>query len=135
MRVLRELRLEPAPAAGPTRDERNWAVLCHLAAALGFLVPLGNVVGPLLIWQLKRRGSAYVDYHGAEAVNFQISTSIYFGASLLLISLQIRGWPLLIGGWLLLCVVFCWFLGIFFAALRASRVEPYRYPFAIRLFS
>jgi len=122
------LRLERSGSQVPTTDERNWAVFCHLAAVLGFFVPLGNIGGPLLIWQLKRKESAYVDYHGCESVNFQISISLYLVISAVLVVFQI-------GLLLLPCVVFVWGVGICFAAVRASQVTPYRYPFTIRLLS
>ncbi|MDB5243148.1 MAG: hypothetical protein JWP57_3773 [Spirosoma sp.] len=63
----------PNPNAGPLlsqSDERMWAMLTHLSALPGSFVRIGAIVAPLIIWQIKKDRSAFVDYHGQEAVNF-----------------------------------------------------------------
>ena len=40
-----EQQLEPVK-----KDDRTWAMLCHLSALSGFIVPLGSVIGPLIVW-------------------------------------------------------------------------------------
>ena len=35
--------------AEPDRDARQWAMICHFAAALGFVFPFGNLIGPLAV--------------------------------------------------------------------------------------
>ncbi|MFW6389339.1 MAG: DUF4870 domain-containing protein, partial [Marinilabiliaceae bacterium] len=37
-----------------TPDEKNWGMYCHLAGFAGLLIPFGNVLGPLLIWIIKK---------------------------------------------------------------------------------
>ncbi|GAA75271.1 hypothetical protein P20480_1739 [Pseudoalteromonas sp. BSi20480] len=37
------------------KDERTWAMLCHLSAFAGFIVPFGSIIGPLIIWLIKKR--------------------------------------------------------------------------------
>ena len=65
---------EPNPVAGvPTQDERTWGMLAHLTAFSGFLVPLGNVIAPLVVWLVKRDQSEFVADQGKEALNFNIS--------------------------------------------------------------
>ena len=59
-----------------SKDDQNWAMACHLSALAGFLVPFGNIAGPLLVWLLKRAEIPLVDAHGKEALNFQITVSI-----------------------------------------------------------
>ena len=132
-----ELRLERS-AYDPSPEERNWAALCHLAAALGFLFLFGNVLGPFLIWAWKRRESPYIAYHGCEAVNFQISICLYlFVTVLLAIALALSGGPVFvsIGVALYASVMLIACAGAVVAALRANRVQPYRYPFTIRFLS
>nr|WP_306287660.1 DUF4870 domain-containing protein [Pseudoalteromonas sp. WY3] len=29
-------------------------MLCHLSALSGFIVPLGSVIGPLIVWLIKK---------------------------------------------------------------------------------
>lgn len=69
--------------------EKNWGVTMHLAAFFGLLLPLGLVLGPLLVWLLKKNDSHFLDYQGKKAVNFQLTVLIIiFG--LLLLSIIIR---------------------------------------------
>ena len=132
-----ELRLERS-AYDPSPEERNWAALCHLAAALGLLFPFGNFLGPWLIWVWKRRDSPYVTYHGCEAVNFQMSICLYLFVTWLMAIALALSLPLVFatfGLGLYASVMFVACAGAVVAALRARRVQPYRYPFTIRFLS
>ncbi len=61
------------------KDSRLWGMLCHLSALAGLVVPFaGCVIGPLVIWMLKREEFPFVDDQGKEAVNFQIPFAIAF---------------------------------------------------------
>jgi uncharacterized Tic20 family protein len=116
------------PAASTTKDERTWAMLCHLSTLAGFVIPFGNIAGPLVIWMIKKDEFPLVDDQGKEALNFQISMTIYVIASIILIFLLV-GIPLLIG------------LGLFdlivtvIAAINANDGVKYRYPLCIRFVS
>ena len=55
---------------------RTWTMLVHLAALAVFLFPVGLVLGPLIIWLIKRNELPEVDQHGKEAVNFQLTVFI-----------------------------------------------------------
>ena len=59
-----------------SKDEQNWAMICHLSALAGFLVPFGNIFGPLIVWLLKRAEFPMVEVHGKEALNIQITVAI-----------------------------------------------------------
>ncbi len=61
----------PPPIPLAATDRTN-AMICHLAALAGYVFPLGNVLGPLIWWNIKKKESAEVDWHGKEALNFQI---------------------------------------------------------------
>ena len=50
---------------------------CHMTALSGLFVPFGNLIGPLIIWQMKRHEFPSVDEHGKESLNFQLSALIY----------------------------------------------------------
>src|SRR6476619_6903952 len=59
-------------------DVRMWNVLCHATALAGFFVPwAGHILGPLIVWLVKRNDSPEIDEHGKESLNFQISMLIY----------------------------------------------------------
>jgi uncharacterized Tic20 family protein len=116
------------PTASTTKDERTWAMLCHLSTLAGFVIPFGNIIGPLVMWTIKKDEFPLVEDQGKEALNFQISMTIYIIASIILILLLV-GIPLLIG------------LGLFdlivtvIAAINANDGAKYRYPLCIRFVS
>jgi uncharacterized Tic20 family protein len=105
----------------------NWATLCHLSALAGYFFPLGNILGPLLIWLFKKDHYPMVDVHGKEALNFQISISIYALAASALIYILI-GIPLLLG-----LAVFN-FIMIIVGAVKCKNGEAFRYPLSLRFF-
>ena len=118
-------RLAGVRIEGVAPSDRNWAVLCHVVTFIGFVMPLGNIVGPLLIWLLRRRDSEYVDFHGKEAVNFQISLTIYLVISAVLVLVLI--------GFVLLLVTFVFgIVSVIIAAVRANEGVLHRYPVTIR---
>ena len=51
-------------------------MLCHLSALAGYIIPFGNVLGPLIIWQIKKNEFPSVEEHGKAALNFQITVLI-----------------------------------------------------------
>jgi len=68
-----------------TERERNMAMLCHLVAFGGFLIPFGNIIGPLIVWMMGKGDSDFVNEHGKASLNFQMSITIFFVISTLLI--------------------------------------------------
>ncbi len=109
-----------------TKDERTMAMLCHLLALSGYVIPFGNIIGPLIIWLLKREQSWFIDDQGKESLNFQISLIIYSiiaGLSILVL-IGIVLLPLILLAGLILVIV---------AAIKANEGVAYRYPFTIRL--
>ena len=60
------------------KDDRTWAMLCHLSALAGFIIPFGSVLGPLIIWLIKKDEMPIVDVHGKKALNFQITMAIAY---------------------------------------------------------
>ena len=110
-----------------TASVRNWCVLVHAIALIGFFVPwAGHIVGPLAIWLSKRDESPEIDAHGKEAMNFQISMLIYSVIAAVLCVVLI-GIPILIILHILnpICVII--------AAVQASDGKLFRYPLTIRL--
>lgn len=76
-------------------DERLVAMFCHVSSLLwlpliflGIPLPFANVFIPLLVWQLQREKSVFIDRHGREALNFQLSMLLY---SFVLIILSVVG--------------------------------------------
>ena len=112
--------------AGGSSDERMWGMLCHLSTFAGYLVPFGNILGPLIVWLVKKDEYAFVDDQGKEALNFQISITIYSLVSGILILA-------LIGIVLLIAVIIFSVVMTVIAAIKANGGEYYRYPLTIRL--
>lgn len=115
-------------AATPGQEARQWAMFCHFAAFIGLVFPFGSLLGPLIVWQLKRESDPFVDAQGKEALNFQITVIIAYVAAVILtiVSFGILFFvPTLV--WvanLVLCIL---------AAVKANSGESYRYPFTLRL--
>ncbi len=57
-------------------NEKKWGVALHISALIGLLLPLGLVLGPLIVWMLKKNDGAYFDVQGKNAVNFQLTILI-----------------------------------------------------------
>jgi len=110
-----------------SKDEQNWAMFCHLAALAGFVIPLGNVLGPLIVWLIKKDTMPLVNQHGKEALNFQITVLIAFVVCIVL--------TLVLIGFLLMFVVGIGALVLtIMAAVKVSNGQfDYKYPFALRL--
>jgi hypothetical protein len=43
-----------SPVTVNTKDQNMWAMLCHLSTFSVFIVPFGNIIGPLVIWLIKK---------------------------------------------------------------------------------
>jgi uncharacterized Tic20 family protein len=60
-----------------TERDKNMAMLCHLTAFLGFIIPFGNIIGPLIVWMMGKSESQFIDAHGKASLNFQLSLTLY----------------------------------------------------------
>ncbi len=58
-------------------NENTNAFLIHVSSFAGYLFPLGSIITPLILWQTQKEKSQFLDEHGKEAVNFNISFSLY----------------------------------------------------------
>lgn len=115
--------------ASPTEEERNLAMAAHLLGFAGYIVPLGNIIAPLVLWQLKK-DMPFVDYHGREAVNFQITITLYVAVAFVLILTLIGA---LIGVPMLFAVAVFALVMMIVAAIRARDGGYYQYPATLRL--
>jgi len=108
-------------------------MLCHLSALAGFVIPFGHILGPLIVWQIKKNEFPSVDIHGKASLNFQITVTIavfvggfaaailaFIGIGFLLIPLV-----MLVGlAGLILAII---------AGIKASNGEDYKYPWSLEL--
>lgn|SRR6187549_861904 len=109
------------------KEEQNWAMICHLSALAGFIVPFGNVIGPLVVWLMKKDTMPLVDLHGKEALNFQITVAI---AALICLVLFL----VIIGVFLIFIVAIGSLVMTIIAGIKVANGDlAYKYPFALRL--
>lgn len=107
------------------REVHNWAMVSHLSALAMFIgIPFGNIIGPLVVWLVKKDEMPLVDANGKASLNFQISMTIYMIiAGILIIAL--------IGILLLPLLFLINLILIIMAAIKASEGDVYSYPFTI----
>ena len=130
------------------QNVRTWAMLCHLSALAGLIFGwLGSILGPLIVWQIKKNELPEIEPYGKEALNFQITiliinfvSSIVFigsiGAAIGFHHMWRSPFFLLSGGFGLGIIIVIINLAAFIlavvAGLKANNGEFYKYPFAIR---
>ena len=139
-------------------NENTNAFLIHISAFAGFLFPFGSIITPLIVWQTLKDRSRFLDEQGKEAVNFNITYSLYmFLASLIAIPFFLRSifhesrnfnynwsydWDFDLGfGNLFGIIGFTSLVGIIglikvaliiLASIKANKGEDYRYPLTIK---
>lgn len=106
------------------KDERTFAMLAHI---LGIAV----LIGPLIIWALKKDESPFVDDQGKESIAFQLLMLIAFVAVGVIGMIPVVGcasfvlWP---------AIAVINIIMVILAGLKANEGVAYRYPFALRIF-
>ncbi|RLU10704.1 orotate phosphoribosyltransferase [Pseudomonas prosekii] len=110
----------------PSQEARQWAMFCHLSALLGIWIPFGTLIGPLILWQMKRESDPFIDAQGKEALNFQITVAIAATISFFLILV-------VIGFFLLGLIAIAGLVLTIIGGVKANEGVPYRYPFTLRL--
>ncbi len=118
----------PAPT---TEQERQWGMLAHASLLSWFLTAgVGFLLGPLIVWLVKKETSPFVDVCGKEALNLGINAagwSIVAGICVLTIILIPVAFIIgIVGGIIMLVLPIV-------AALKAKDGVPYRYPFIFRI--
>ncbi len=123
----------PPVGSMPSSEERMWAMIGHLSALTGILTAgIGNIVGPLIVWQVKKDTMPFAAAESKEALNFNITWLL---GSLVLLALTFVLMFVLIG---FLLVPVLWAVGIawvvfsIIAGLKANEGKSYRYPLTIR---
>lgn len=128
---------EPAPETelAPVGDERTWALLGHLSAFSAFIVAgLGCVLGPLIIWLIKRDTLPFAGDQAREALNFNI-TVLLAALGLWILTIITLGIGLLLTIPLGLALFVYWIVFTIIAAVNANNGVRYRYPMTLRLVS
>jgi uncharacterized protein len=144
-----------------TSTEKNTGTLVHLSALSQFIIPFGNFILPIVIWSSQKKESEFIDNHGKQAINFQLSLLLYnlvgflaagaFGLYYLFNVIKIKNLDQLdiefenyeSSKFLSLILIGCIVIGIFIfskitefiliiiASVKASNGEKYKYPLTI----
>ena len=109
------------------KQERTWATFCHLSALVAFIgIPFGNILGPLVIWLIKKNEMPLVEQEGKAALNFQISMTIYTVVAFILCFVAI-------GFLLIFPIILVNVVLVVIAAIKTSNGEKYQYPCTIQI--
>jgi uncharacterized Tic20 family protein len=121
------------------QEVRNWSMLCHLSALLGLIIPFTNLLGPFIVWQIKKNEFPEIDLHAKESLNFQI-TFIFINIVFLFFLFRNVGYSSMIGSSFLMFTwgtglallfslvrVTCWIL-VVIAGIKANNGELFHYP-------
>ncbi len=106
-------------------EANQQAMFIQLSAFAGYIIPLGSIIVPLILWQVWKDKDPYIDKMGREAVNFQLSMALYYIICLILMFI-------LIGLVLIFFVMIFHLIFIIIGAVQTSRGVDYRYPMIIR---
>lgn len=132
-------------------QQKNIATFIHLSTFSRFIIPLGNFIGPLILWIANRDKSEFINNHGKQAINFQLSVLFYTiiigtisipffifnlfnGFNGLHFSLDRISPLLIIGGGLGVLAVVGYLIELVFviqATIKARDGEHYQYPLSI----
>jgi uncharacterized Tic20 family protein len=105
----------------PTQDEKNLALIMHVLSLVGF-----SLIGPLIVWLVKKDESAFINAQGRELLNFQLSFLIYAVVCIPLCFVLI-GIPLLI------IVGLASFILTIIGLVKATEGKIYRFPVTIKM--
>ncbi|MEM1184503.1 MAG: DUF4870 domain-containing protein [Planctomycetota bacterium] len=115
-----------APETAP--EERTLVILTHLSLLLHLIVPVFAVLAPIIVWRSKRESSVFVADHAVEALNFQITLTIYTLAVVVLsvvtcgVGVMLSWVPYALG-----------LIGMILAVIASNEGRYFRYPMSLRL--
>jgi len=111
----------------PAKWERNWAMYIHFAQLLNMLFPFAGLIAVIIMWQIKKEESSYIDAHGKIVLNWMLSYFIY---GLICFFLVYVG----IGIVLLLLLKVAIFILAIIGGIKANDGILWQYPLSITFF-
>ena len=109
------------------KEERQWAMFAHIGTFSSMFIPLGNIIAPIVVWQVKKHDSEFVVEQAKESLNFQITLMIYSIISLFLCII-------VIGFFLIFALLIFGLIMVIIASIRTNDGEDFQYPMTLRLF-
>lgn len=122
----------PAPGGEVPADQRQMGLFSHLSSLVGLIIPFGNILGPLILWLVKKDTMPFVEDQAKEALNFNITLGI-IGIVLAIITMVTFGIGAVLTVPLGVVIGIAWLVLTIMAGLKANEGQYYRYPFALRL--
>ncbi len=123
----------PPPSSSPSAEERQWALFGHLSSLAGlFTGGVGNIVGPLVIWLVKKDTMPFAGDQAKEALNFNI-TLLIAGLVLVALTMVTLGIGVVLTLPLGIALGVAWLVLTIMAAIKSNEGVAYRYPFTLRL--
>ncbi len=58
-------------------NHKTIAVFLHILSFGKWVIPFGNFILPIVLWGINSKKSKFVDHHGRQVVNFQLSLALY----------------------------------------------------------
>ena len=112
--------------SGVPIPERQWGMFAHLSAFSACLgLPFGNIIGPLIMFLIKKDEYPFGGNQAKEALNFNISFTLYVIISILLCFVII--------GFILLPILgIFWLVVTIIASVESNKGVFYRYPLCFR---
>jgi len=111
----------------PSKQERNWAMYMHFAQLLNMLFPFAGLVAVIVMWQIKKEESPYVDKEGKIILNWMLSYFIYGLIAFFLVYFGI-------GIVLLLLLKIAIFILAIIGGIKANDGQIWEYPLSIKFF-
>ncbi len=105
-------------------DVNVWSMYIHLSQFCGYIVPIAGLVAPVVLWQIKKDESEFIDKNGKIVLNWILSAVIY-GIISTLLCLVIIG----VFMWIVLGILLILFPII--GGIKANSGELWPYPLSI----
>ena len=121
-------------ATDPGEDLR-WAAAAHLSVLVG-LVGIPGLLGPLVIWLIKKGESEFLDAQAKEALNFSLSLAIYIVALvalIIIVSINESVAGIVLFSLALAAALITGLILPIVAGVKAANGVSYRYPLTLRL--
>jgi uncharacterized protein len=122
--------LPPTPGPSSNPSAHQWKVILHASAFAGLFCPFGSVLGPLIVWLIKKTEIPSLETEGRKVLNFQISFVIYFVVSAILAAaLSCLHVPFILP----FAVGVTWLVLTIMGTVKTSNGEDYVYPLSIKI--
>ncbi|TVQ75749.1 MAG: DUF4870 domain-containing protein, partial [Phycisphaeraceae bacterium] len=109
----------------PDQAMRDWCMFLHLSSLSALITGIGFLLGPLIMWIIKKDESNFVDAHGRAALDFSISALILGTAAGLTLFICIG---IVIAPVVVLGLLVAWIVGLIQSIQAAKAGKLYRYP-------